>query len=357
MQQALVDGVFPGAVLLISINGEIQFFRSYGVRNIFNQKSVTTQTVFDLASLTKPLATTLAVLVLVSRRLLKLDFTLGHLLNEYKGTDKANISLRQLLNHTSGLPDYRPYYIDISKVADEKRSEAIRLAVLQTPLAYASGQKEVYSDLGFMILGWIIESVSGKRLDQFVADDVYAPLGIIADGRSGPCFVEIAKPVHFTNVAATEICPWRQRLVEGTVHDDNAHVMGGIAGHAGLFGSAGAVHDIILALRSFHTDCHESGVFAADLVKTFLRRGPRGNRPLGFDAPSPVGSSSGRFFSPATVGHLGFTGTSFWFDLDRSIIVILLSNRVHPHRENDRIKNFRPKIHDAVMASLLTDAT
>ena len=352
MRQAVADGVFPGGVLLVSRRGDIEFFHPYGISNVFTQKPVTTQTVFDLASLTKPLATTPAVMALTSRSLLTLDQPLGDLLKDFDGTDKAPINVRQLLNHTSGLPDYHPYYIDIRRLPAEKRREAIRLAVCETPLAHPIGQKVVYSDLGFMILGWVVEAVSGKRLDQFVAEEVYRPLGLNADGHSGLSFIDLAAPVRFADVAATEICPWRQRLLEGTVHDDNAHVMGGIAGHAGLFGNARAVHDMVAALWSAHSGRNPAGLFPADLVQVFLQCAKDGGRPLGFDAPSPQGSSSGCFFSSATVGHLGFTGTSFWLDLERSIIVVLLSNRVHPHRDNDRIKNFRPKIHDAVMVSL-----
>ena len=355
MQQAVKDGVFPGAVLLVSKKGDIRFFQSYGVCNIFNQKPVTTQTVFDLASLTKPLATTLAVLVLISRKLLNLDQQLGDLLSEFRGTDKGCITLRQLLNHTSGLPDYRPYYIVVRKRPVEERIEAIRKAVQQTPLMHPIGQEEVYSDIGFMILGWIIESVSGKRLDQFVAEDVFIPLGMSADNLCQLRFVDLDKPVRFNDVAATEICPWRKHLIEGTVHDDNTHVMGGIAGHAGLFGNAQAVHNIVLAVEKTLLNRHHTGLFSPALIKTFLQRGEDGTRPLGFDAPSPKDSSSGRFFSSSSVGHLGFTGTSFWFDIDRSIIVILLSNRVHPHRDNERLKIFRPLVHDAVMISLLSD--
>ena len=355
MQQAVKDGVFPGAVLLVSKKGVIRFFQSYGVRNIFNQKPVTTQTVFDLASLTKPLATALAVLVLISRKEVDLDQHLGDLLSDFKLTDKAGISLRQLLNHTSGLPDYRPYYVNVRKRPLSERIEAIRMAVRQTPLMHPVGQEEVYSDIGFMILGWIIESVSGKRLDQFVADNVFIPLGMNAQNLSQLCFVDLDKPVRFNNVAATEICPWRKHLIEGTVHDDNTHVMGGIAGHAGLFGNAQAVHNIVLAVEKTLRNRHHSRLFSPTLIKPFLQHGEGGTRPLGFDAPSKKDSSSGRFFSSSTVGHLGFTGTSFWFDINRSIIVILLSNRVHPYRDNEQIKIFRPQVHDAIMTSLLSD--
>lgn len=355
MRQGVAEGVFPGGVLLVSRNGIIEFLHPYGVRNCFTQTPVTVQTVFDLASLTKPLATTPAVMTLIRSGHLKIDQPIGGLLNDFNDTDKARISIRQLLDHSSGLPDYHPYYSDISHLPIGKRLEALRGAVRRTRLNHPIGQEEVYSDLGFMILGWVVEAVSGKRLDRFVAEDVYEPLGLHTDRELGLGFVDLASPLPFKDVAATEVCPWRQSLLEGVVHDDNAYAMGGIAGHAGLFGNAHAVHEMISVFGASYKKREVEGFFPTDLVRMFIRRGKAGGRPLGFDAPAREGSSSGRFFSTATVGHLGFTGTSFWLDLERSIIVVLLTNRVHPHRSNDKIKEFRPQIHDAVMMSLLAD--
>jgi CubicO group peptidase (beta-lactamase class C family) len=355
MRQGVAEGVFPGGVLLVSRNGIIEFLRPYGVRNSFTRTSVTAQTVFDLASLTKPLATTPAVMALIRSGHLNLDQCIGGLLSDFNKTDKSCISIRQLLDHTSGLPNYYPYYADIGELPAGERREAMRAAVCQTRLTRPVGQEEVYSDLGFMILGWVVEAVSGKRLDRFVAEDVYEPLGLNTEGEWGLGFVDLATPVPFTDVAATEVCPWRQSLLEGVVHDDNAYIMGGIAGHAGLFGNAQSVHEMVSVFWTAHKAQKQEGLFPTDLVRTFLQPGKEGGRPLGFDAPAREGSSSGRFFSTATVGHLGFTGTSFWLDLERSIIVVLLTNRVHPHRNNDKIKGFRPQIHDAVMVSLLAD--
>jgi CubicO group peptidase (beta-lactamase class C family) len=149
--------------------------------------------------------------------------------------------------------------------------------------------------------------------------------------------------------AATERCPWRGILLEGVVHDDNAYSVGGIEGHAGLFGTAGDVLDLLSELMAVYQGSVSTGVFDVDLTRYFLSLNEQNGRALGFDAPSSKGSSCGRYFSKRTVGHLGFTGTSFWMDLDRAIIVILLTNRIHPSRDNDRIKDFRPKLHDAVM--------
>jgi CubicO group peptidase (beta-lactamase class C family) len=154
-------------------------------------------------------------------------------------------------------------------------------------------------------------------------------------------------------VAATERCPWRQRLVKGEVHDENAFCLGGEAGHAGLFGTAEAVETLLGALLAAWHGRQGRGAFSPEIVRRFLAPPADGGRALGFDVPTPGASSSGRWFSPFTVGHLGFTGTSFWMDLERQIIVVLLTNRVHPSRANERIRGFRPLLHDAVMGLLL----
>jgi serine-type D-Ala-D-Ala carboxypeptidase len=351
MKQAVMEGVFPGGVLLVSRRGRVEDLFACGVGNCFTQRPVTAETVFDLASLTKPLATTLAVMRLTAEGRLALEQPLESLLDVFKGTDKAAITVRQLLNHTGGLPDYRPYYTELVCLPTELRQQALLRAIARTPLAHRVGQTELYSDLGFMILGEAVAKVSGKRLDRLVGEAVYTPLGL---NRGGPplCFVDLAAPTKFSDVAATELCSWRQRLLEGVVHDDNAFALGGIAGHAGLFGSARAVHTVLADLWKTFCGLSTKGVLAVESVQTFLRHGEKGERPLGFDAPSQAGSSSGRHFTATTVGHLGFTGTSFWLDLEQAIGVILLTNRVHPHRANERIKGFRPKLHDAVMNTL-----
>ncbi len=191
MQQAVTAGVFPGGVLLVSRQGVIEDLFACGVGNRFTQKPVTAETVFDLASLTKPLATTLAVMLLVADGRLALGQPLESLLDVFKGTDKAAITVRQLLNHTAGLPDYRPYYAELVRLPVEMRRKALLRAIARTPLAHAIGQAELYSDLGFMVLGEAVETISGKRLDRLVGEAVYAPLGL--NGGGPPlCFVDLS---------------------------------------------------------------------------------------------------------------------------------------------------------------------
>jgi len=348
MQQAVDGQVFPGGVLLVSKDGEILFLTAYGVTNLSSRAPVTSETVFDLASLTKPLATALAVMLLVQRGQIKLEQHLGQLLPEFKRTDKARVSLEHLLYHNAGLPDYRPYFKTLNGVAADSPREALRKFLVQEPLIHPIGQVTLYSDLGFMILAWAIEHIAQRRLDHFVVDEIYQPLGI------HHLFFISDEPVdNRTTFAATENCPWRRKILEGRVHDENAYAVGGIEGHAGLFGTAADINRLLVELLFTYHGRTATGLFRHDLLHQFFRRLPGTDKALGFDTPSRTGSSCGRGFSQNSVGHLGFTGTSFWMDLDRSLIVILLTNRVHPTRDNERIKKFRPRLHDAVMDKIL----
>ena len=171
-------------------------------------------------------------------------------------------------------------------------------------------------------------------------------------------FVDLNSPnltsmAHKERFAATEFCPWRKILLNGAVHDDNAYALGGIGGHAGLFGDAAEVYSLLSELLDVYHGRNNSDVFQQKVVQTFLSQQENTGRALGFDMPSEKESSSGRYFSKETIGHLGFTGVSFWVDLMRKIIVILLTNRVHPSRDNLKIKAFRPRIHDSVMKWVL----
>jgi CubicO group peptidase (beta-lactamase class C family) len=348
MRQAVADNVFPGAVLLVSRKDRILIHEAFGRRDLITGAPVTTETIFDLASLTKPLATTLAVMVLIENKKVALDQQLGDVLPAFANDGKAPIQIKHLLNHNSGLADYRAYYKEIEHLPSEKRKSALRKLLVKEPLVHSIGARLVYSDIGFMILEWLVEAISGKALDYYVTEEIYNPLGlenlIFADSNSD------RQPGEF---AATEQCIWRRQLLCGQVHDENAYAVGGVQGHAGLFGTAFDIHSLLGHLLSAYHGQPSTRLFKPHMVRLFFRRLTGSDKALGFDTPSASGSSAGRFFSPNSVGHLGFTGTSFWMDLDRSIIVILLTNRVHPTRGNGAIKGFRPKLHDAVMRSLL----
>ena len=347
MRQAVADGVFPGGVLLISKDRSIVFCKAYGHANIFTGRPVNKHTVFDLASLTKPLATTLAIIKLIEKRQIDLNHTIGSILPPFKHTDKSQITIRDLLTHQSGLPAHRPYYQQLRCLPPDVRQNALRNLLVKERLIYPVGKNPVYSDLGFMILKWAIETICGQRLDRFLQKEIYQPLGL-----QHLFFPGLDAQVDDHDFAATEKCPWRKTLLEGIVHDDNAYIVGGIEGHAGLFGTAGDVHCMLLELLTGYHGQSRSRLFRGALLHRFFECQPDAQRALGFDSPSVPVSSCGRYFSTRTVGHLGFTGTSFWMDLERSVIVVLLTNRVHPTRNNMKIKVLRPVLHDAVMQAM-----
>ena len=347
MEEALSDNVFPGGVLLVSKSDSIVFFAAYGYADIFSERPMTLDTIFDLASLTKPLATTLAIMKLISQQKLALDQHLGTILPQFNGTEKEQISIKHLLYHNSGLSDYHPYYKLLSKLTPNSRKDALRDFLVAEPLINHIGKKVLYSDLGFMILCWVIEHVSEKRLDCFLTKEIYSPLGL-----KNLFFVDLNSKPRKAKFAATEHCPWRDILLDGVVHDENAYIVGGIEGHAGLFGTAHDVYRLLSMLQSVFQGRSASRLFKKELVKTFFKRQDNTGRALGFDTPSLTEPSCGQYFSSNSVGHLGFTGTSFWMDLNHSVTVILLSNRIHPSRDNNKLKTFRPKLHDTVMENL-----
>ncbi len=349
LQRAVDDNVFAGAVLLVSLEGKIVFCQGAGVADIFTLDAVTQQSIFDLASLTKSLATAMAVLKLVDKGRLSLDTTAGALIGELENSDKAPVTLFQLLRHTSGLPAYREYFRKISgKGQKETGREALRHFLCREALTAGPGEKEVYSDLGYMLLAWIVEKISGQRIDAFVDAEIYRPLLI-----KTLFYVDFSgyskMPGSIRNrIVSTELCPWRHRVLNGEVHDENAWVAGGVEGHAGLFGDARSVwqlaEEISRGLRNEKTT-----VLNSEILKEFVRKQPGHTYVAGFDTPSGRDSAAGKYISGSAVGHLGFTGTSFWIDPEKALTAVLLTNRVHPSRENVRIRKFRPAIHDAIM--------
>ncbi|MGD9017464.1 MAG: serine hydrolase domain-containing protein [Desulfobacterales bacterium] len=339
--------VFPGAVALASQKGRTVIESAWGAANLKTGELVAADTVFDLASLTKPLVTAVIAMRLMATNRLKLNEPIGSALPSLLGTDKSELTVEQLLRHTSGLPDYRPYYLRLGEIPAAGRAEVVLEWITREPLEAFPGTRTLYSDLGFILLQFVLESLAASPLDALFLEEVSRPLGI-----ADLFFSNDRDALAGRSVAATEVCPWRGATIRGEVHDENAHCLGGVAGHAGLFGTAAAVERLLSELMTAWHGGNGAGLFPADLVRQFFDRPDSGMRPLGFDAPSPEFSSCGRCFSRRTVGHLGFTGTSFWMDLERQIIIVLLTNRVHPSRENDRIRRFRPCVHNRIMSIL-----
>ena len=348
MQAGVDEGVFPGSVLLVARGEDVLLHDAWGVADCDAQRPVRPDTAFDLASLTKPLATAVAVMRLVRAGRLGLDAPLARLLPIMGPTDKAEVTVRQLLSHSSGWPAWQPYFERLLPQPPEERRRFLAQYLADEPLVARPGETVLYSDIDFLALGLVVEACTGERLDRFVRSEIYQPLGI-----RELFFNPLDEPPQAREYAATESCPWRGRVLCGEVHDDNAHALNGVAGHAGLFGTVQGVFDLLrVLLRGYEGDIRSS-VFSAELVRAFWSPSAGTDWALGFDRPSAQASSSGRYFSANTIGHLGFTGTSFWLDIDRRLCIILLTNRVHPSRDNVKIKSFRPRIHDEIMAGLV----
>jgi CubicO group peptidase (beta-lactamase class C family) len=320
-------------------------------------------TVFDLSSLTKPLATTLAIMVLLREGKLRLDDRVSRTVPGFAVYGKDGVTVRHLLAHCSGLAAWRPFFEEIGRIEREGRPnfmatrgarDVVYEAIHRERPEHAPGVVAVYSDLGFILLGELVELATYQTLADFVRTRLYRPLGLRQLD-----FVDLTRlrrqrlEPDTEAIAPTERCPWRGRVLCGEVHDDNAWAMGGVAGHAGLFGNAADVHALLVALRACARG--EPGPFPAGLMREMWRRDGSvadSTWALGWDTPSAHGSMAGTRTSPHTIGHLGFTGTSLWIDLERDCHVILLTNRVHPSRRNEGIREIRPQLHDAVFEAL-----
>jgi CubicO group peptidase (beta-lactamase class C family) len=266
------------------------------------------------------------------------------------------VTVRHLLSHSSGLPAHRPFWRQAAAAPSERR--AISLLAAREPLEYEPGTRAVYSDLGFIVLGWLLERISGERLDVQARNQITTPLGLTAT-----TFMSLSEPeararvLGEQSVAATQLCPERHRVLIGEVDDLNALAMGGIAGHAGLFSTAEELSRIAAALcRAWRGDgAGGDALVERDVVRAFWSpSGVAGSTwRLGWDGPAAASSQAGTRFSRDGVGHLGFTGCSLWIDPARETWIVMLSNRVHPAiPKDDRFKRFRPMLHDAIAEAL-----
>ncbi len=349
LKNGIRDGVYPGAVLLVAKEGEIVFFQEVGSRSLIpHAGSMHKGTIFDLASLTKPLATTLALMKCVDEGKIDLDQPLMTLLPKGLPSDKGGVTPRLILAHSAGFANWKPFYLELVRFKLDNRKESLRKWIMEAPLVYLPGIGALYSDLGFMILEWVVELCAGTPLHLFLDRHFYGPLSIKTMFLSNS-----VDPIQIEEdqFAATEACSWRKKVIQGLVHDENAFTLGGYSGHAGLFGTAEEVYVLVDLLRRHYLGERE-GYFNPETVRAFFTRQDlvEGSTwALGWDTPSPQGSSAGKHFSAESVGHLGYTGTSVWMDFAKDVIVILLTNRIHPDRKNEKIKAFRPVLHDLVM--------
>ncbi len=356
LERAVLEGEIPGAVAVVGTRDARISLGAFGVRRYLsnqqglnqqgsNQQSgeaVSEDTRYDLASLTKVVATLSAILNLLSAGKLELETPIGDFFSNagwFQSPSLAGATVRQLLTHSSGLPAWKPIFALASS----------RLAavgnVLQTPLEHPVGEV-VYSDLGFILLGLLVERLSGERQDAFVRRELFAPLGMASTGYG---------PVTNVPVAATEDCGWRNRMLEGEVHDENAFALEGVAGHAGLFGTADDVAryaqawlrlEPVLGLEDVLREATREQV-------SCLMNGSRVRRGLGWllKGDDPF---AGRAATPEGFGHTGFTGTSLWLESERNWFAVLLTNRVHPSRTcGQGVHRLRQRFHEAVAAELV----
>jgi len=304
---------------------------------------------FDLASLTKPYVTVISILSLINKNKINLNHHLYDFFKEGINSDKKSITIEHLLSHTSGFPAYRDYFHNLVKEKKEQRKNLLLNLLLDEPLEAQPGCKVIYSDLGFMLLGLIIEKVSGIGLDEYFKKAIMEPIGLEEHLFYNPIG---SKKYSYEQFAPVENCKWRGKLLQGEVSDENCWALGGVAGHAGLYGDiygALALTELIMDIWLGKKD-HPS-IARSDLVYFLDKRsGIKGDTwALGFDRPNRIGASCGKYLSKDSVGHLGFTGTSFWIDPVRELVIVILSNRVHPSRDNELIKEFRPVIHDRIV--------
>lgn len=342
LEEAIQQHAFPGCAFGVLARKEIVLADALG-RFTYEEEAPPVQpdTAFDIASITKVASTTAAAMLLYQSGLLDLDLPLGELLPGFivgrAGTERARgVTLRHLLAHNSGLPGYVEFFKAVTSAAELYR------ACLELPIQQAPGERSEYSDPGFILLGKALEVLVHCDLSEYAAKMIFEPLGL-ASTRFSPC------PILRHHIPPTEMDhTFRHRLIQGEVQDENASVLHGAAGHAGLFSN---VPDLLRFAREIlaASNSQPGNLFTADTIETFaLRQGPEGSsRALGWDTPSAE-SSSGRYFSPHSIGHLGYSGCSLWIDLDASIAVVLLTNRTWPDRQSQLIKQVRPAFHNAV---------
>lgn len=355
LQQAVRDHVFPGCAFSILVSDtERSPWQAVDAVGQFTYEidspSVQSSTIFDLASLTKVLAATPAAMLLCDRGLLSLDVPVVEWLPAFAAGSqdkrRLKVTVRMLLDHSSGLPGYvRLFELHASR-------DALIAAALREPLTADPGTRAEYSDIGFIVLGHLIEAIAGERLDSYCRREIFAPL-------------EMAKTVFCPEESLRASIPpteddrsFRHRIIQGEVHDENASIMGGVSGHAGLFSDATDPLRLAACMLAGGLTPAGKRLFSAQTIAQFAqvaKQPPVTSRALGWDTPSAQ-SSSGTIFSAHSIGHLGFTGTSLWIDLDARLAIVLLTNRTWPDRSNQAIRTLRPRFHDVLRQEITIES-
>lgn len=363
LQEAVAQQAFPAASLAVTENGKLIALKPFGT--FIYQKDLegptgsaagdfdppTPSTLFDLASLTKVLATTTMAAILYERGLLELDAPITGTVPQFRSPSdprRDEVTFRMLLAHSSGLPVYEKLFLNANS-----RNELLE-AAFRLPLATDPGTRTEYSDIGFIILGLALETPAAEPLDIFCQREIFGPLAMSdttfnPQKEIRPRIPPTADERHAMNSRAGARSTFRNRIIQGEVQDENAWLLGGVAGHAGLFSTAEDLarfaHAMLLG---------GSPILRPETVALFTQREtvPQGtSRALGWDTPS-VPSQSGKYFGPRSFGHLGYTGTSLWIDPDRQLSITLLTNRTWPDCSSQAIKQVRPRFHDAIIEAL-----
>jgi serine-type D-Ala-D-Ala carboxypeptidase len=368
LREAITQRAFPAASTAVTHKGRLVAVKSFGALGYPGPGAplltdfggsgggqVSPGTLFDLASLTKPVATTTVAMILYERGQLELDAPIAATLPEFIGgrsdPRRRSVTFRHLLAHSSGLPAYEKLFLKAHS-RDELLHEAFSTPLTSDPVSHAE-----YSDIGFIILGVALERIAEESLDAFCQREIFGPLGMSNTAFNPPAAIRRQIPPSAderqepsgSDTAVGQSRTFRKRIIQGEVQDENAFVLGGVAGHAGLFGTA---NDIA---RYAETMLREGNpILLPDTISLFTHREsspPGTTRTLGWDTPSTP-SQSGKHFGPRSYGHLGYTGTSLWIDPDRQLSITLLTNRTWPDCLNQAIKQVRPKFHDAIVEAL-----
>lgn len=355
MEEGVDTGVFPSAELLVAHRGTVVHHRHYGQSRA--------GMLYDVASLTKVISTTTLAMQSIAEGTLRLTDRLADLVPEVPRATHGGITVRHLLQHCAGYPAWQPYYqeVPVRVIGTPEARQMVLHGAAHEPLACPPGTRCCYSDIGYLLLGEVLERIGGAGLESLFAQHVAEPLDLVdtlylplpQSARSAPHAADHAIERRF---APTEDCPWRRQILHGAVHDQNCYAMGGVAGHAGLFSTAEDLHTYIhqfVACDRGHSEWIPSNI-VRDFVR-FRERLPSAEATwvLGWDTPAHHNSQAGRHFSRHSIGHLGYTGCSLWIDLEQDFWIILLTNRVHPSTTNEKIRAFRPTLHDVVYESAI----
>ena len=344
LKKAIADSIFPGAQVAVVQDGKLIASRGFGHQTYDpNSPAVDTTTIYDLASVTKVAATTMVAMKLYEQKKLRLDIPVSSYIPEFHGGLKDSVTVRHLLTHSAGMHWWVPLWQHA-----KNREEALQY-IYSLPLDYAPGDSMIYSDLGMIMVGRILEIVTGKPLDVLAREMIYQPMGMRHTMFNPPDSL-------LPRIAPTEIGGGLNRgLIHGEVHDENAFFLGGVSAHAGLFSTANDLAKLAQMLINGGIYRHHR-FYKPETIKEWTTRQnlpPGSDRALGWDTPADSNSSAGDYFSPGSFGHLGFTGTSIWIDPNRKVAIILLTNRVHPTRERGGMHQVRRDFYNAAMKAIL----